>query len=89
MAFIQVKTLAKMFIGDLVEGARSSMVNAGVPQTSTLTQRPLPIPPEYYLEAWRQLVENNEVPGVSQQLWGEHSVLVATPKHECHPRGLI
>ncbi len=84
-----MKTLAKMFIGDLVEEARCSMVNAGVPQASTITQKPLPIPPEYYLEAWRQLFENNEVPGVSQELFGEHSVLSATPSHECQSRGLI
>ncbi len=78
-----------MFIGDLVEGARSSMVNTGIPQTSTDGQKPLPILPEHYIEAWRQLVENNEVPGVSQDLDGELSALVATPKYERHPRGLI
>ncbi len=78
-----------MFIGDLVEGARSCMVNVGVPHTSFDDQKALPIPPEYYLEAWRQLVENNEVPGVSQQLGGELSVLVATPKYERRPRGII
>ncbi len=78
-----------MFIGDLVEVARSCMVNVDVPHTSFDDQKTLPIPPEYYLEAWRQLVENNEVPGISQQLDGELSVLVGTPKHECHPNRLI
>jgi hypothetical protein len=77
---ITVGALAKMFIGDLVDGARASMSECGEPDDGR------PIPKHHYLEAWRRLSEIGALPRVDEC---EVSVLAATPIFKSQPNDII